>query len=611
MCGIAGVLGPEFSVAPAHLEMMGLLLSHRGPDAQGYWLSESCDVGFVHTRLSILDLDQRANQPMHSKCGRYVVIFNGEIYNYRKIARNLHLNLSTTSDTEVLLEAFALIGPECFSQFNGMMAAAIWDKIENKLFLARDRLGKKPLFYTFKEGKFVFASELKAILACVSGLAPNLQALSYFLHLGYIPQPFTAFDGIYKFPSANWAIVQNNELQLYPYWDSGSLVESEPMKISEVEAMHHLAILLEDSVRLRMNSDVPFGAFLSGGIDSSLVTFLAANQYSEKLKTFTIGFKESDKDESRWAEKVAQHLQTDHKTFILSEKEAAKRIPEILSIYDEPFADSSSIPTLLISELASREVKMVLTGEGGDELFGGYGSYRWALRLQKPFWKYFHKPLSFILSFGSDRMRRISKLLDYGSETWMPGHIFSQEQYFFSAREIGTLSNLLPTPTAFSLTQTSRELNAAEKQAFFDLNYYLRDDLLVKVDRATMRYGLEARCPILDYRVVEFALNLPFELKFGCGQLKYFLKQTLFNFVPEEFFQRPKQGFSIPLDRWLKGELKFILDDNLDAVILKKYELVNPDHIKNLRLRFDAGHNHLYNRLWAVAQLHQFMRKHF
>lgn len=611
MCGIAGIVSPEGGALRQSVENMVHSLRHRGPDACGVWHDEGQTVSLGHARLSILDLNPRANQPMTSHCGRYVLVYNGELYNYRQIARKLSLKLHTTSDSEVLLEAFARLGPECFSLFNGMMAAAIWDKQEKKLFLARDRIGKKPLFYHQNGTALYFASEIKALLRAIKAPPPHREALGWYLHLGYIPQPLTAFSGIYKFPSASWGVFAEGHLTIHEYWNAGRVIQPESKKLSETEAIHQLAILLEDAVRLRMVSDVPYGAFLSGGIDSSMVTFLAAHQYAGKLKTFTIGFKEAAHDESRWAEKVAAHLQTDHRTFILSEKEAADALPGLLDVYDEPFADTSAIPSLLIARLASREVKMVLTGDGGDELFMGYGSYRWARRLSQIPWKNFHNLLAKIFSLGPDRYRRVARLLRFDENTWLPGHIFSQEQYFFAGEEFAENRLRLPRPTALPLPETGRSLAPEELQAFFDLNYYLKDDLLVKVDRATMRYGLEARCPLLDYRLVEFALNLPLNLRMKEGRLKYLLRQTLFHFVPETLFDRPKQGFSIPLSQWLRGELKGYVEDNLSESLINSYGLVDKAYVQQLRRHFENGHHHLYNRIWALAQLHAFMKKHW
>lgn len=611
MCGIAGIVSPEGGELRQNVENMIHSLRHRGPDAWGVWHDDALTACLGHTRLSILDLNPRANQPMMSQWGRFVLVYNGELYNYRQIARKLSLKLHTTSDSEVLLEAFARLGPECFTMFNGMMAAAIWDKQEKKLFLARDRVGKKPLFYYQNGTSLYFASEIKALLRVIKVPQPHREALSWYLHLGYIPQPLTAFSEIYKFPSAAWGVFAEGLLNIYEYWNAGQLIPPEPKQLSETEAIHQLAILLEDAVRLRMVSDVPYGAFLSGGIDSSMVTFLAAHQYAGKLKTYTIGFKEAAHDESRWAEKVAAHLQTDHRTFILSEKEAAEALPGLLDVYDEPFADTSAIPSLLIARQASREVKMVLTGDGGDELFMGYGSYRWARRLSRPPWKNFHNLLARFFSLGPDRYRRVARLLAFDEKTWLPGHIFSQEQYFFSEDEFGDKRIRLPRPGFLPLPGTGRALTPEELQAFFDLNYYLKDDLLVKVDRATMRYGLEARSPLLDYRLVEFALNLPVNLRMKKGHLKYLLRQALFHFVPEDLFDRPKQGFSIPLSQWLRNELKGYVDENLSDNLIHTYGLVDAGYIRQLRHFFENGHHHLYNRIWALAQIHAFLKKHW
>ncbi|MFT6210760.1 MAG: asparagine synthase (glutamine-hydrolyzing), partial [Bacteroidia bacterium] len=375
----------------------------------------------------------------------------------------------------------------------------------------------------------------------------------------------------------------------------------------EVEAKAQLTDLLKESVKRRLVSDVPFGTFLSGGIDSSLVTALAQNSTSEKLKTFSIGFDDAKHDESGFARKVSEHLDTEHYEYRITEKDALELVADILPQYDEPYADSSAIPTMLVSKMAQQEVTMTLSGDGGDELFHGYGMYNWAERMTNPAVKSLRWPISQILSLCDDRYKRIAKVFDYSSSDNLQSHIFSQEQYMFSVSELSNL--LINKPEGLSLLTLNstfpRQLTATESQALFDIDFYLKDDLLTKVDRASMKYSLETRVPILDHTVVEFALNLDPALKVKNGVQKHLLKEVLYDFVPKEIFDRPKWGFSIPLDKWLKNDLSFLIEDCLSERKIKEVGVVKWQEVETLKKKFFSGQNHLYNRIWLLILLHQ------
>lgn len=589
---------------------MAAALAHRGPDAEG--VSVHGRFGLAHRRLSILDLSMAAHQPMTSACGRYVICYNGEVYNFRELRYSLRLATRTTSDTEVILEAFAQLGPEMVSKLNGMFAIAILDTLENKLYLFRDRMGIKPLYLYRANGKLAFASELKAISVLQESLplTVNRSAIPYFLHLGYIPQPLSIYNEVEKFPSGHWAMFDGNSWEARCYWSPEQKV-TERVWDDEKTAKDELERLLTASVERRLVSDVPFGTFLSGGTDSSVVTALAQKVSPNPIKTFSIGFESKKHNELPYAEAVARHLGTDHRTYTVTEKDALELIGEILPQFDEPFGDSSAIPTMLVSKMARQEVTMTLSGDGGDELFFGYGAYRWAERLASPIMQWAHGSASQLLSLGNDRHRRVSKLLDFDGATPSPSHIFSQEQYLFSRHELIDLLidkehdlRLLADDDG-TYRQLSRSLSPSEAQAFFDLRHYLKDDLLVKVDRATMRYGLETRVPLLDHTVVEFALNLDSSLKMKGGTGKWLLKQVLYDHVPRELMERPKWGFSVPLVEWLKHELSFLIDDCLSEQSVVAAGLVSWPTVKNLIVRFRGGHTHLYNRLWLLILLHQ------
>lgn len=609
MCGLAGIYNPK-GIKQESLKKMTDSIAHRGPDSEGFFIHEN--FGLAHRRLSIIDLSDAANQPMQSSCGRYQMVFNGEIYNHPEIAKKLSAKMKTTSDTEVILQAFVELGPSMVKQLNGMFTIAIVDTQESQLFIFRDRLGIKPLYIYQKDGMVAFASELKSIVALKNEveLSINHSAIPYFLHLGYIPEPLSIYTEVDKFPSGCWAVYNGQELSTERYWSASEQIKTEVLS-NELEAKEELKTLLQKSVSRRLMSDVPFGTFLSGGIDSSLVTALAQNATSEKLKTFSIGFEDGKHNESAFAQQVAQHLDTEHHEFILTEKDALNLVEDILPQYDEPYADSSAIPTMLVSKMARQHVTMTLSGDGGDELFHGYGAYSWATRMSNPLVKTFSWPISKLLSFGSDRYKRIGKLIDHGGTHNLESHIFSQEQYMFSTDEISRLlvnSNSEDLSAIKQKENFRRELTPAESQALYDIDFYLKDDLLTKVDRASMRYSLEARVPLLDHEVVEFALNLDPKLKTKNGIQKYLLKEVLYDFVPGEIFNRPKWGFSIPLDKWLKSDLNYLIEDNLNKSNVVEIGVVKWVEVEKLLSRFHQGENHLYNRIWLLVLLHKWFK---
>ncbi len=614
MCGIAGLYSPD-GTHEDELRLMAKAISHRGPDAEGVHLHGS--FGLAHRRLSILDLSTAAHQPMLSACGRYAMVYNGEVYNFKELKAELDIRTRTTSDTEVILEAFVLLGPKVAERLNGMFAIAIVDMVENRLYLFRDRMGIKPLYVYRSSDFFAFGSELKAITALGKRLrlSLNKDALPYFLHLGYIPQPHSIYNEVTKFPVGHWGVFDGRELRTECYWSPEEQVKGE-MWTDESSAVERLEELLTASVKRRLISDVPFGTFLSGGIDSSVVTSLAQKVSDRPIRTFSIGFNNAKHNEAHFAKAVADHIGTEHESYTVTERDALELIPDILPQFDEPFADSSAIPTMLVSRLARQKVTMTLSGDGGDELFMGYGAYHWAQRLASPALRWTHGPLSSMLSLGNNRLRRVSRLLDFDTATPLSAHIFSQEQNLFSIQELNALligegqSYPLLLKESEVIGKLQRQLTPAEAQAFFDLRFYLKDDLLVKVDRATMRYGLETRVPLLDHTVVEFALNLHPSLKLRNGTSKHLLKEVLYRYVPKSLFDRPKWGFSIPLQEWLLGDLAFLIDETLSENNVRSQGLVHWAVVKKQITQFRSGHHHLYNRIWLLILLHQWFASH-
>lgn len=612
MCGIAGYYSLHNVFSSKELEQVGESIASRGPEHQGIFSDET--VGLVHRRLKIIDLSDEANQPMFSEDNRYVIVYNGEIYNFDDIRREQQIAVKTTSDTEIVLKTLVANGIEALEYFNGMFAIALYDTLENKLLVIRDRIGVKPLYYYWDGQNFAFASEIKALLQLnfiKQNKSLDYTALNTFLHLGYSGTEITFYKNIFKVPAGSYIEVAKSGIEIRSYWSTYNAVQSETID-DMYSAKEILRDLVEQSVRYRLKSDVPYGTFLSGGIDSSLVTAVAQRNLSTKLNTFTIAFAENKYDESQYAKKVADYLSTNHTEMTVTQKEAAQLIPTILDTYDEPFADSSAIPTMLVSKLAKTKATMILSGDGGDELFMGYGAYHWTKRLEDNKLQLLRKPIYLASKLGNSRIKRAGTVLNYPDEMQIPSHIFSQEQYLFSRNEIGSL--LLPEAREEiilnELPQVARTLSATENQALFDINYYLREDLLTKVDRASMKYSLEVRVPLLDYNIVEFALNLNENLKIHNGTSKYLLRQVLYEYVPSELFDRPKWGFSIPLCEWLRKDLHYLIDDYLNENLILKTNIFNPKVVRSLVRKFENGRNdYLYNRLWQIILVQKFLNE--
>lgn len=618
MCGIAGFYSFKKSLPESVLHKMTDTLAHRGPNAKGYFNSVDGKCRMGHRRLSIIDLSDAANQPMPSSCGRYVLVFNGEIYNYKEIKEEIlkykKIEFKTHSDTEVLVEAFALWGKPFIYKLNGMFSIAIYDNQDEVLWLFRDRLGIKPLFYYKSDDLFAFASELKALATLVDEVGKftiNQKAISHYLRLGYIPEPYTIYNEVNKFKSAHLAAVNKNGFSKDSYWNIEKKITKESYA-DENKVQHKLHEIIESSVEYRMVSDVPFGTFLSGGIDSSLVTAVAQSKSAQSINTFSIGFKESKFNESSYAEEVAKTLNTNHHPFTLSYQDALHKIDKISDAYDEPFADTSSIPTMLVSEMAKKHVTMTLSGDGGDEQFLGYGFYQWAKRLDNSFLKTFKKSIAYGMSkWNNPRMRRKANMFRFNESTYLPSHIFSVENYFFIEEELNDILASNDVEMTFS-PQFSllRKLSKAENQALFDLNYYLKDDLLVKVDRASMQYSLETRVPLLDHRIVEFSLNINESLKWNKHQTKLALKNVLYTYLPASIFDRPKWGFGIPLEDWLKKDLHYLIEKYINQNTIERWNVLNWNSVKTIKEKYLSGETYCYSKLWLIIVLHQWFEKH-
>lgn len=624
---------------------MAQRIVHRGPDDSGVWVDVEAGIALAHRRLSILDLSPAGHQPMVSVLGRYVIVFNGEIYNYLELRRELddspHHGLLQGeggvphwrghSDTETLLACFEAWGIEAtLKKSVGMFAIALWDRAERVLTLARDRMGEKPLYYGWQGETFLFGSELKALRAHPAFQGKiDRDSLALMLRHNYIPAPYSIYQGIRKLPPGTYLklLMGKREGEPVPYWSLREVAErgqAQPFVGSETEAVTALEAHLLESIGLQMIADVPLGAFLSGGVDSSTVVALMQAQSIRPVKTFTIGFHEEGYNEAQHAKVVARHLDTEHTELYVTPDEAMNVIPHLPALYDEPFSDSSQIPTFLLSQLAKQHVTVSLSGDAGDELFGGYGRYFLArsiwrkvgwipyvwrkglargIRLLSPeAWNAIGQPFANFLLGGlrprpfGDRTHKLAEIIADGSREKIYRGLVS-----IWKRPADVVIGGTEPPTALTDRSSWPAIHDFEQRMMYlDTMSYLPDDILVKVDRAAMGVSLETRVPFLDHRVVEFAWGLPLSMKIRGGQGKWILRQVLYKYVPEELIERPKMGFGVPIDSWLRGPLKEWAEALLDESRLKREGYFNPAPIRQKWVEHLSGQRNWQYYLWDV-----------
>jgi asparagine synthase (glutamine-hydrolysing) len=608
-------------------------LRHRGPDDSGIFVAPSASVALAFRRLAIIDVSPAGHQPMTSASGRYTIIFNGEVYNFARLRDHLIREGAAPqwrghSDTEVILAALEAWGVEAaVCRFNGMFAIAVWDERERTLRLIRDRMGVKPLYYAKCGDVFVFGSELKALVA-YEGLTRNVSrdALALYMRYAYVPTPYTIYEGVFKQTPGTILTVSADlaRIEELPFWsvhDAATRGVADRFTGSDEEAVAELERLALDAVGLRMIADVPLGVFLSGGVDSSTVTALMQAQSSMPVKTFSIGFSEDEYDEARYAREIARLLGTDHTEMIVTAADAIGVIPQLPAMYDEPFADSSQIPTHLVSRLARRHVTVSLSGDGGDELFGGYHRYflgrqLWerAQRLPVPARAVASRamravPVSIWNRFFSPRRRYVPKKLRReragerihklarAMEARDPDYLYYEvvSQWFDIVIDAHEL------PIAITRRDTWPALDDfVERMMFADQVSYLPDDILAKVDRASMAVSLESREPLLDHRLVEFAWRLPLSMKLRHGKGKWILRRLLSRYVPESLFERPKMGFGVPIEHWLRGPLRDWAESLLDESRLKREGMFRVDAIRSKWCEHLSGSGEWQHYLWTV-----------
>ncbi len=585
MCGIAGFIDVERSRDNAEqlIDRMCQVIRHRGPDDQGVWVGDGAALGM--RRLSIIDL-AGGHQPIFNEDQSILVVLNGEIYNYRELQKELQErghHFRTNSDTEAIVHAYEEYGDDCVKQLRGMFTFAIWDRNRQRLLAARDRFGKKPLNYYWDGQRLIFGSEIKSILEAGIPREVNHFALDEYLVYRCVPAPNTLFKGVMKLPPAHILVYENGQISTKCYWE---LPFRPTCKDDEATAIERTRALLKDAVEVRLMSEVPLGAFLSGGIDSSIVVGLMSSMMSQPVKTFSIGFEEDDFTELPYARQVAQHFGTDHHEFFVR-PELISVLPQLVWAYDEPFSDASMLPTYYVSKLAREHVTVVLTGDGGDEIFGGYTPYRreWLISRIPPI-------LRSLLGFGSrfmpDGMRGKNRL---GSLTRdLPTRVVQSQMLFaanrrpsmYSPEYFAQVRDHNPYERLVGEFRAVSDLDVTAQQQYVDVRRYLADDILVKVDKASMFNSLETRAPMLDQYLVEYVASLPWAIRTRHGVLKYLLKKAAADLLPAEILTRGKKGFGVPIKHWFRGDLNGYAYELLLSPRAQQRGIFNAEFVRNL-----------------------------
>lgn len=627
MCGFAGIFKKQGVVQAEWLSRAALSLRHRGPDDQGLWLEEQ--VGLTHTRLSIHDLSSAGHQPMFSATREWVIAYNGEIYNFLELKRALlahhKFDFHSKTDTEILLNAISYFGLEkTLQQCRGMFAFALWNRNTKTLYLARDRFGEKPLYYGSIGHDFVFASELKALQINYKNLTIDRNALASYMRFAYVPTPYSIYNNIFKLAAGEWLEIDaQHHIVKKTYWHAEDVLQHDNYFIgSYKEAVDTLENKLKEILSLQMAADVPLGAFLSGGVDSSTIVALMQSMSKDKIRTFSIGFDDPQYNEAGFAKAVAAHVGTEHTEMYVTHRDVLDVVPALPTIYDEPFADSSQIPMYLLTKFAKSRVTVSLSGDAGDELFGGYNRYLLAERVkQKILAKRFvqqaviHTPMALFNLLGkcsnkyaqlTNKLFKLQQVVRYsnGSPYNLYSNLCSQiyqpEQVVLQSEEydIYSAKGLLDLPN----------LSYQAWMMFADSKTYMIDDILTKVDRAAMAHSLETRIPFLDHHLYAFAWSLPLEYKIKQGVGKRILRDVLYRYVPQKLIERPKMGFGVPIDQWLRGPLKEWAADLLNVETLRQQGYLNADKVQRYWQEHLSLKRNWQYALWNILMFQNWMR---
>jgi len=627
MCGITGFCDFNKKLTQENLQVANQTLFHRGPDSGDVALFDTANatIGFGHRRLSIMDVSSNGNQPMYSDDKSIVIILNGEIYNFKEIRKELQSlghKFHSDSDTEVIIHAYQQYGIKGVDKFIGMFAFALYDRKKEMVYLFRDRPGVKPLYYYQHNNCLLFASELKSICkypAFEKGI--NEKAVTLFFKYGYIRAPHTIFKNTYKLRPGHYVQIDltSKNIEECKYWDVLEHYNKPKINISEKDALDEIERLFTSAFQYRMVSDVPVGVFLSGGYDSSVVSAILQKSSTSRIKTFTIGFHEKKWDEAPFAKQIAAHIGTDHHEYYCTTKEAQDIFPKLADIYDEPFGDSSSIPTTLVSQFARKHVTVSLSADGGDEIFAGYTRYYYLNKLNN----FIERTPDMLLSLGKNvtnfslqllpALRRIHKVerLSEILNTYKGSGLIEISTRHFKNSDISSLLNRYDDSITLEndMGVINNQNDFMNKVLAFDYLSYMVDDILTKVDRATMSVALEGREPLLDHRIIEFVATLPSHLKYNNGQTKYLLKKLTHKYIPQEIMDRPKSGFSFPVREWLTTDLKEYLFYYINDKQFKQHDFINSEKATEILKEFQAGKNRREVPIWLLLMFQMWWNK--
>lgn len=629
MCGIVGFLDKNKNIDI--LNNMLKIQSYRGPDDSGVYFDEKSGIHFGHNRLSIQDLTSHGHQPFISDCKNYVMVFNGEVYNFKSIKnelKELGYKFISNSDTEVILYSYKQWGIKCIDKFIGMFAFSILDKIKNKLTLVRDRAGVKPLYYYTDEDQFIFSSEIKSFHKHPKfKKEQNLEVLPYFFQFGYIPAPYTIFKNCFKLEAGHYLEydIKKSKFKITKYWDVNDFYLQEKNSKNEDDIKNDIEKILNDAINLRMVSDVPVGVFLSGGYDSSLVASILAKKQGTKINTFTIGFDDEKYNEAKHAKTIAEYLGTNHTEYYMKNSDMLDLVEKLPFYYDEPFGDSSALPTMIVSNLAKQSVTVALSADGGDEAFCGYSKYFFLNKFQNIFSNSFKRE---VLKTGLNLIN--SNSIEYINEK-LPKKLkqtnikdkynkfqrainsdrleemFENASSYVDKKEIKKFLYISKNEKLFKKWQNIGNIEFLNQMMACDYKLFMNDDVLTKVDRATMSVSLEGREPLLDHRIIEYMARVPLEIKYKNNQGKYLLRQVLYKYLPKDLVDKPKSGFQIPINEWLRGELKSLVIKYLGNTKLDK-NIFDIEEINLLKKRFFAGED-IGTTIWFILMYQMWKEK--